>query len=91
MSKKMLMIDYIKQAKEFKFLGESLEETIVIRKVNDMNKKPIFQINYELLEFTLKDSEEFDNENNFINRIEELFDAGVRFNKYDYYNKTEAY
>lgn len=91
MSKKTLMMDYIKQAKEFKFLGESLEETIVIRKVNDMDDKPIFQINYELLEFTLKDSEEFDNESDFINRIEELFDTGVRFNKYDYYNKTEVY
>ena len=91
MNKKMLMINYIKKAKEFKFLGESLEETIVIKKINDMNNKPIFQINYELLEFTLKDSEEFDNESDFINRVEELFDTGVRFNKYDYYNKTEAY
>lgn len=91
MNKKSLMINYIKQAKEFKFLGESLEETIVIKKVSDMNENPLFQINYELLEFTLKDSEEFDNETDFINRIEELFNSGVRFNKYDYYNKTEVY
>lgn len=91
MNKKEAIVKHIKDAKELKILGESLEETVVIKKVNDMNSNSLFKINYELLEFMVKDSEEFTNEEDFINRVKELIDSGVKFNKYDYYNKTEVW
>lgn len=91
MNKKEAIIKHIKDVKELKILGESLEETVVIKKINDMNSNSLFKINYELLEFMIKDSEEFTNEEDFIDRVKELIDSGVKFNKYDYYNKTEVW
>lgn len=83
-----IIMNHINANTESKIVGSSIDESIVLTKVNNMNGEPVYTIKYELLELITSSFTSTKTKQEFEDELKELCKV-TKFKMYDYYNKKD--